>query len=61
MEKDVEELAKKHAQELTDEIIPRVEAYWFSGKKIEIYQTDMENLLAIFKDAFVKFAEDLNG
>ena len=61
MEKNTEELCKKHAQDLVDEMVPRLEAYWFSGKKIDIYPTDMEMLLLIFKDAFAKFAEDLNG
>ena len=61
MEQNIEELCKKHAQDLADEMIPRLEAYWFNGKKIDIYHTDMEMLLLIFKDAFVKFAQDLNG
>ena len=61
MEKDIEKLAREHAKELTDTMIPRLENYWFSGKKIEIYPTDMENLLDIFTNAFVEFAEKLNG
>ena len=45
MEKDLDNLAEKHAKDFIEFIVPELEEYWFSGKKIEIYQTDMDNLI----------------
>lgn len=61
MEKDLDNLAEKHAKDFIEFIVPELEEYWFSGKKIEIYQTDMDNLITKLKGFFIKFAEDLNG